>query len=155
MKLSHLFFAALISVCMLQASEAQTTAQQTPASLNHIAIYVADLKVATDFYHDLFNLEKIYVPINDGKHTWLGLGPNTALHIISGATTKGGYFIDEHLCFSVPSIEIFIQKLKARNIVYMNFGKVVNQVSLRADGVHQIYFQDPDGHWLEVNDAKK
>lgn len=155
MKLSHLLFAALISVCTLQISLAQTTAPQSPASLNHIALYVADLKVATDFYHDLFNLEKIYVPINDGKHTWFGLGLSTALHIISGATTRGSYFIDEHLCFSVPSIEVFVQKLKARNIVYMNFGKVVNQVSLRADGVHQIYFQDPDGHWLEVNDAKK
>ena len=26
--------------------------------------------------------------------------------------------------------------------------------TVRPDGVSQIYFQDPDGYWLEVNDAK-
>jgi len=25
---------------------------------------------------------------------------------------------------------------------------------VRPDGVRQIYFQDPDGYWLEVNDSK-
>jgi lactoylglutathione lyase len=26
---------------------------------------------------------------------------------------------------------------------------------VRVDGVKQIYFQDPDGHWLEINDDYK
>ena len=25
------------------------------------------------------------------------------------------------------------------------------KINIRADGVKQIYFQDPDGYWLEVN----
>ena len=28
------------------------------------------------------------------------------------------------------------------------------KVQTRADGVKQIYMQDPDGFWIEVNDAK-
>lgn len=28
------------------------------------------------------------------------------------------------------------------------------KVTLRSDGEHQIYFQDPDGYWIEVNDRK-
>jgi len=27
-------------------------------------------------------------------------------------------------------------------------------VQLRPDGIQQIYFQDPDGYWIEVNDDK-
>lgn len=155
MKLSYLLLGFAFSICTIQASLAQDASKPAPATLNHIALYVADLKVATDFYHEMFNLDTVYLPIRDGKHTWFGLGPNTALHIISGATTRGNYFIEEHLCFSVPSIDVFLKKIKARNIIFMSYSKVVNEVTLRADGVHQIYFQDPDGHWLEVNDAKR
>jgi len=28
------------------------------------------------------------------------------------------------------------------------------KVTNRVDGVHQIYLKDPDGYWLEINDAK-
>src|SRR5215475_6853203 len=26
--------------------------------------------------------------------------------------------------------------------------------SVRPDGVHQLYFQDPDGYWIEINDDR-
>jgi lactoylglutathione lyase len=29
-----------------------------------------------------------------------------------------------------------------------------NAISSRVDGVKQIWFQDPDGYWIEINDAK-
>ena len=32
--------------------------------------------------------------------------------------------------------------------------KVVGTSPVRPDGVHQLYFQDPDGYWIEVNDDK-
>jgi lactoylglutathione lyase len=38
-------------------------------------------------------------------------------------------------------------------VKYRNFagnGKVTD----RPDGVHQVYLQDPDGYWIEVNDNK-
>jgi lactoylglutathione lyase len=27
----------------------------------------------------------------------------------------------------------------------------LNKINIRADGVKQIFFQDPDGYWIEVN----
>lgn len=154
MKLKNVIFSLLFCIGIQQTSSAQTTIPSKPATLNHIAFYVADLKIASDFYHHFFELEEIPNPFNDGKHTWFKLSENSALHIISGAK-KGNYFIEEHLCFSVPNIDLFIKKLKAEKIIYMSFSKIVNEVTLRPDGVHQLYLQDPDGHWLEVNDAKK
>jgi len=155
MKLIRPVALALLLSGMAQITLAQTAARPAPAVLNHIAFYVADLKTTTDFYSDLFHLEQIAEPFHDGRHSWFSLGSSGALHLIAGAKVKGTYLIDEHLCFSVPSVEAFIEQLKAKNISYGNFAKAVGQVTLRPDGVRQIYFQDPDGHWLEVNDAKK
>jgi lactoylglutathione lyase len=28
-------------------------------------------------------------------------------------------------------------------------------ITNRVDGVKQIYFKDPDGYWIEINDAKE
>jgi lactoylglutathione lyase len=154
MKLIKIALTFLIIGSIAQHSFAQAPILAKPATVNHIALYVADLKVASDFYHQLFELEEIPNPFNDQKHTWFSLGANSALHIISGAKVKGNYFIEEHLCFSIPAMPTFIKKLKDRNLVYMSFNKVVNEVTLRPDGVHQVYLQDPDGHWIEVNDAQ-
>ena len=38
-------------------------------------------------------------------------------------------------------------------VKYQNL-KGDGKVTLRPDGVNQIYLQDPDGYWIEVNDDK-
>jgi lactoylglutathione lyase len=58
-----------------------------------------------------------------------------------------------HIAFSVPSIDDFIDKLKRENITWFG-GKGNFTIDYRADGVHQIYFKDPDGYEIEVNDRK-
>ncbi len=132
----------------------KTMAQHTPAVLNHIAVYVGDLKRSTGFYGSLFNLEVIPEPFKDGKHTWFSLGNRSALHLIEGAKAGQVYDRNDHLCFSVTSIEDFINKLKAQKISYGDWGGKTDAINVRVDGVKQIYFQDPDGHWLEVNNAR-
>ncbi|MCX2430579.1 MULTISPECIES: VOC family protein [unclassified Pedobacter] len=131
-----------------------TMAQQKPAVLNHIAVYVSDLNKSTAFYGTVFNLKEIPEPFKDGKHTWFSLGNAGALHLIQGA--KGNQIFDknEHLCFSVSSIDTFIKVLSAKNIAFEDWAGKAGAVTLRVDGVKQVYFKDPDGHWLETNDAK-
>src|SRR4249920_2372399 len=87
-------------------------AQNKPvAQLNHIAYYVVDLKVSTDFYHNIIGLDSIPEPFHDGRHTWFGIGPKSHLHIISGAKVDLPKEKNTHLCFSVPSVEAFIPRL--------------------------------------------
>jgi lactoylglutathione lyase len=57
-------------------------------------------------------------------------------------------------CFSVTSVEDFAKRLKEADLMYEDVKGQANSVTTRADGVKQIYFKDPDGYWLEVNDAK-
>jgi lactoylglutathione lyase len=41
------------------------------------------------------------------------------------------------------------------HVAYENWAGEKSAVTRRVDGVKQIYFQDPDGCWLEINDAKE
>ncbi|RYG25967.1 MAG: VOC family protein, partial [Chitinophagaceae bacterium] len=75
-------------------------------------------------------------------------------HLIQGAKAVAVHDKNEHLCFSVPSIELFIKKMKSQNIAFEDWAGKSNGITNRADGVKQVYFKDPDGHWLEVNDDK-
>ncbi len=128
-------------------------AQARPV-INHIAVYVLDLQTSTYFYEEVVGLEMIPEPFHDGRHTWFAIGSNAALHIIQGAVAIKAHDKDSHLCFSVPSIEEFIQRLDKNNVSYENWPGEAKSFTTRPDGVMQIYFKDPDGFWIEVNNAR-
>ncbi|MCX2574944.1 VOC family protein [Pedobacter sandarakinus] len=130
-------------------------AQDKPAALNHIAVYVSALDQSTNFYRDVFSLEQIPEPFKDGKHTWFSLGNGAALHLIQGVVVKQVFDKNDHLCFSVVSVDDFVKKLASKNVSYEDWPGKAGAITQRVDGVKQIYFKDPDGHWLEVNDAKQ
>jgi lactoylglutathione lyase len=131
-----------------------SAAAQNKPRINHIAQYVVDLKVSTQFYQKVIGLDTIPEPFHDGRHTWFSLGSPGHLHIISGAKEKTPHDKNAHLCFSVPSITDFIANLKKNNVEYENWAGEKNTVTNRVDGVKQLYFRDPDGYWIEINDDK-
>lgn len=136
----------------------KTFAQQSStqkAMLNHIALYVVDLKTSTSFYHDIVGLDTIPEPFHDNRHTWFSVGPKSHLHLIQGATGKTEHDKNSHLCFSVSSTDAFTTILKKNTIEYENWAGEKNAITNRVDGVKQIYFKDPDGYWIEINDAKE
>ena len=128
---------------------------QQKALLNHIAVYVVDLKVSTAFYKDVIGLDTIPEPFHDGRHTWFNVGVKSHLHLISGATSKTSHDKNSHLCFSVPSVAEFIKRLEKNNVEYEDWAGTKMKVTTRVDGVKQIYFKDPDGYWIGINDAKE
>ncbi|MGZ8558791.1 MAG: VOC family protein [Chitinophagaceae bacterium] len=127
---------------------------KTKARLNHIAIYVHDLKKSTDFYNNIVSLDTIPEPFHDGRHTWFSIGDKSHLHLIQGAAAGLSFEKNSHLCFSVASVENFISILDKNNIEYENWPGQKKTITTRVDGVKQIYFKDPDGYWVEINDAK-
>ena len=74
------------------------------------------------------------------------------LHVIQGATAKKEYYKNQHTCFTVRNFKNFIEKLKSANWAYEDVSGNKNAMTTRVDGVHQIWLQDPDGYWLEIND---
>ncbi|MFT3936975.1 MAG: VOC family protein [Chitinophagaceae bacterium] len=130
-------------------------AQSSGARLNHIALYVLNLKTSTDFYQKVVGLDTIPEPFHDGRHTWFLIGPKSHLHIISGVQTPLPKEKNTHLCFTVASVEAFIPRLTKANVPFESWTGEKQTFTKRVDGVKQIYFQDPDGYWIEVNDARE
>ena len=144
----------LISLFMFGNIKAQTSSAKPKALLNHVAIYVVDLQKTTAFYDEMFGFDTIPEPFHDGKHTWYAIAPGVAMHVIQGAGKPKEYFLNQHTCFSVVSVDDFVAKLKAKNRHWYNSKGVIDIITTRIDGVKQIWVTDPDGYYIEVNDAK-
>ncbi len=127
--------------------------KQIPA-FNHTTVFVVNLKKSTQFYKDVMQLPVISEPFNDNKHTWFKIAPHGQLHVVEGAKNIVPHDINIHLSFSVASLDAFMKHLDQYNINYGNWARTSKTPQLRPDGVRQIYFQDPDGYWIEVNDSK-
>ncbi|MEP7143001.1 MAG: VOC family protein [Ferruginibacter sp.] len=149
-----IFLCSTIFVISSNRLFAQAASGKIKPTLNHIAVFVVDLKKSTDFYHRIVQLDTIPEPFHDGRHTWFSIGPLSHLHIISGAKGVSQHDKDTHLCFTVASVPDFIKVLDEHKIEYENWPGQKMQVTKRVDGVYQIYFKDPDGYWIEINDAK-
>lgn len=123
--------------------------------INHAALFVTDLKRTGEFYSHVLNLDSIPEPFHDGRHIWYSLGMgNMALHIIQGADKSKEYFQNNHLCFRTDDVIGFSKVLQERNIPWVDAKGNPYKITNRVDGVHQLFLQDPDGYWIEVNDAK-
>ncbi|MGZ8541806.1 MAG: VOC family protein [Chitinophagaceae bacterium] len=154
MKKKFLLYIVFIMGIFLYALNVSAQTSKTRATLNHIAVYVVNLQVSTAFYRDIIGLDTIPEPFHDGKHTWFSIGLQGHLHIISGATAATSHNKNGHLCFSVFSVEDFIATLDKNNIEYEDWAGQKKSITKRVDGVKQVYFKDPDGYWIEINDAK-
>ena len=150
-KIRRLVLSTIIFSCTLQF----VIAQSNKARINHLAIYVVDLQKSTSFYRDIIGLDTIPEPFHDGKHTWMKIGPKASIHIIQGAEGKKEYYKGNHICFSVESLEKFIELLKNNNISWEDYNNNKMAITSRPDGVKQIWLQDPDGYWIEINNAKE
>jgi lactoylglutathione lyase len=142
----HFVFYILVALLSVM-----TQTEKKPIFLNHIAVHVSDLQRAADFYSAVFDLESIPEPFKLGRHAWFSLGAAGQLHLIQNEKSSMQHDKHDHICFSVSSIEMFIQKLEAMQVAYENWEGDQNTVHIRVDGIKQIFFKDPDGHWLEVN----
>ena len=155
MKIVRSVILLIITVCIANFLFAQSGQTKPKATLNHLAIYVVNLEKTKAFYNDIFQLDTIPEPFHDGKHAWYSIAPGVALHVIQGADRPKEYYQNNHMCFSVPSVDAFvISKIKKQHIPFVNALGVPGQVTTRVDGVKQIWVNDPDGYWIEVNDAK-
>jgi len=121
---------------------------------NHTTIYVVDMNKSAEFYEKVMMLQRIAEPFHDNRHIWEKMGEHEQLHIVQGAKQVMPHDINIHLAFSVPSVENFAKHLDSLNIKYGNWAQSSKEPQVRPDGIKQIYLQDPDGYWIEVNDDK-
>lgn len=148
----NISFFRLLAFVLAVAVVNKASAQNTVA-LNHIALYVNDLQKSADFYKNVLQLQEIPEPFKDGKHVWLRIGPHSQLHIIQGGKVEA-HDINTHLAFSVKDLQKFMHHLDESSVRYGSWKGDAKQTTARPDGVKQVYLQDPDNFWIEVNDDK-
>lgn len=119
---------------------------------NHIAVHVADLEKSSQFYEEILDLKEIEEPFKDGLHVWYDIGGGSALHLIEAPDVPGVISKVNHLCFSMENMDSFITRLKNTGYPFEDWPGEKGKITTRPDGVRQIYIQDPDGYWLEIND---
>ncbi|HEY4356166.1 MAG TPA: VOC family protein [Acidobacteriaceae bacterium] len=121
--------------------------------LDHIALYVYDLPKSAAFYEKILGLQQIPEPFHDNLHVWLRIGPHLALHLVGGAASITEHPISRHNAFHVASLEPLMAQLDRSHVPYRNLNGD-GKINIRPDGIRQIYLQDPDGYWIEVNEEK-
>lgn len=123
-------------------------------SLHHVSLYVRDVNKSAAFYARVLGLSEIPNRVGKSHIRWFDLDGLRTIHLIGGdGVAERPRPFSTHFALVTRQLDEVMAKLKAEEVVFVNLAREPNAVHVRADGVRQIYFQDPDGHWVEVNEA--
>jgi len=133
-----------------------TIAQQQVAynfSFNHMAFSVKDLEASVKFYKIVFQLREIENRSAKEGIRWFSLGEDKELHLIAYVGEPVQINKAVHLAVSTLQLDAFVAHLQQLKLPYSDWTGKPGTVSQRADGVKQIYLQDPNGYWIEINNG--
>ena len=150
MKKIKLLLVATLCTTLLQAQDSATS----KFSFNHLALSVKDVNRSAEFYGKVLQLPEIVNRTKIEGIRWFVLADGKELHLIS--IIKEPVVINKaiHMGLATKNIDAFVQRLERLKIPYSDWPGKPNTVNIRTDGVKQIFFQDPDGYWVEVNNAE-
>ena len=119
--------------------------------VNHQAISVKDVDKSAAFYSKVMGLSEITNRTGMPGIRWFSFTEGKELHLIS--TIKEPVQINKavHIALTTAQFDAFVKHLDDLKIPYSDWPGTVGKISIRADGIKQIFFQDPDGYWIEVN----
>lgn len=151
MKKTSIFLLVFIFTGTLYAQNTNSFALK----LDHIALSVKDLDRSINFYTKVLKLSEITNLTRKEGIRWVSLGDGKELHLVS--TIKEPVFINKavHLAFKSANFDALVKELKTFNITYSDWPGAIDKITVRADGIKQIYIQDPDGYWIEFNSVEK
>lgn len=118
---------------------------------NHIAISVKNVDKSVDFYQKVLQLKEIENTASDSKTRWLLLSEGVQLHLIPRPDFLVKTNKAVHFAVATKNIETVIKHLNHLEIEYSDWKNTQDKGYVRKDGILQIYFQDPDGYWIEIN----
>jgi lactoylglutathione lyase len=143
-------YIVFLFVCLYSlASKAQSPNFQF--TVNHLALSVKDVNKAAAFYQSVLQLTEITNRTQMPGIRWFSLGEGKELHLVSTITAPVTINKAVHLALTTPYFDDFVLLLNNKKIPYSDWPGKPNTITTRADGIKQLYFQDPDGYWIEIN----
>ena len=122
-------------------------------SFNQIALAVKDVKESVMFYQAVFGLSEIENTASNSSTRWLSLGKGKELHLIPRPEAEIKTHKAVHFAMALDDIDRFSIHLKSLDINFCDWPGTSNQYNVSKEGIKQVYFQDANGYWIEVNDA--
>ena len=144
----------IVTLLLSKTVVAQEASNDFGMQFNHVALSVSDLDASVSFYKNVLKLHEITNRTEKDGIRWFSLGQGKELHLISVVPGEISLNKAVHFALSAPKFDAFIANLKARNIKYSSWAGENQKITIRADGVKQVYIQDPDGYWIEINSAE-
>lgn len=120
---------------------------------DHSTVLVSDLERSAAFYENILQLETLETPWGPAAPIrFYSLGGARQLHV--GLSDRGiEPDKNAHLALAVVDFDGYLRFLRESGVAYTNFAGSSSDPQIRPDGVRQVYIQDPDGNWVEINDA--
>jgi lactoylglutathione lyase len=123
-------------------------------TLHHVSLYVRDVHTSAAFYAGVLGLEEIPNRVGRGHIRWFTIDGFRTVHLIGGdPDAERLRQFSTHMALAARDFDAALRRLEQHGVTYVSLARKPKDVTVRADGVRQIYFQDPDGHWIEINDA--
>jgi catechol 2,3-dioxygenase-like lactoylglutathione lyase family enzyme len=114
--------------------------------LHHLAVVTRRPEESVAFYRDVLGFAELPRPPFAFRGAWM-YAYGMQIHIIENASAAGDRDenIDSranHVAFRVADIEPVRERLEQHGIPFRE--------QVNAGGIHQIFFQDPDGYHIEI-----
>lgn len=120
--------------------------------LDHVSVLVRDIQVATKFYADAFGWPIVRTTGNPVTGQWFGIGGSDTLHLNQGDMGATRVTKDNHLAVRIDGFDDFLARLKGMGVTYYDWPGQAWAIGQHPAGFRQVYIQDPDGYWVEIND---
>jgi lactoylglutathione lyase len=118
---------------------------------NHLALSVKDVDRSAEFYMKVLKLPEILNRSKIEGVRWFVFADGLELHLISGIKKEVITNKALHLALTTSDLDDFVKTLNTMKIAYSDWPGNPQKINIRADGIKQVFFQDPDGYWIEVN----
>ena len=147
--MNNIFFLLLL----LLLSEKIIGQDQQPSTFifDHMALSVTDVDRSAAFYKDVLQLTEITNKTKVEGIRCFSIGPGMELHLISVIKEPVTLNKAMHIALKTAHFDDMVARLVKMNIPYSDWPGIPQKVNIRADGIKQVFFQDPDGIWIEVN----
>lgn len=141
----------ILTLTLLAAFTVSHAQQAVHLRFDHTAILVKDLDKSARFYREVLGLEEIKNRTEQATIKWFSMGDQMELHLIEDKNATSPEMKGIHMAFHSGNLEELMQHLIKNDIPFENWMGEAQKTNLRADGIRQIYLQDPDNYWIEIN----
>lgn len=142
----------IVLLSLMLAWSYDLNAQSPQVSFDHMSIVVNDLEETIDFYTKVLGFHRIDDPTGVETIDWVENKTGQQLHFSQGDMSAIKFTKSVHMSFGVDALTPFIANLEKHGIAYESWAGDKSSITIRADGIRQIYIKDPNGYWIEIND---